>query len=94
MIKSFRAKSLEDCFNKKSSAGIKADLRKRVLIKLESMDAANCLNDLKTPPSNYLHPLHGDREGYYAIRVNAEWRLVFRFEEPNCIYDVMLEHYH
>ncbi|MEN9847923.1 MAG: hypothetical protein RL368_663 [Pseudomonadota bacterium] len=93
MIKSFHSKELENCFRKSKCAGIRPDLRVRVLRKLDSMDAATCLNDLQIPPSNHLHILHDEYEGYHAINVSGAWRLVFKFDHPD-IYDVMLVQYH
>ena len=49
--------------------------------------------DLRAPPSNHLHALHGDREGQWAISVSGSWRLCFRFEESN-VYDLELTQYH
>jgi toxin HigB-1 len=93
MIRSFKDKNLEKCWQKNDCSKIRADLRRRVLIKLDSMDAAACLDDLRNPPSNHLHSLQGNYENYWAIRVNGPWRLVFRFEN-NDIYDVFFEQYH
>ena len=45
--------------------------------KLEMLDAAENLNDLRRPPANHLEQLRGDREGQYSIRVNDQWRLCF-----------------
>ena len=62
--------------------------------KLDSMDAATCLDDLRNPPGNHLHTLQGrDYEGCWAISVNGPWRLVFQFEGGD-IYDVRLVQYH
>ena len=62
-------------------------------MKLDSMDLATCLDDLRNPPSNHLHQLTGNLNGYWAIRVNSPWRLIFRWVEGD-IYDVSLEQYH
>ncbi len=62
-------------------------------MKLDSMDAATCLEDLANPPSNHLHPLKGVYKGYWAISVNGPWRLIFRYEKGN-IFDISLEQYH
>jgi len=62
-------------------------------MKLDSMDAATDLEDLKNPPSNHLHELKGNYKGYWAISINGPWRLIFKYEN-NDIYDVMLKQYH
>ena len=55
---------------------------------------ASCeLEDLKVPPSNYLESLKGDLKGYYSIRINEQYRLVFKFENSNA-YDVYITDYH
>lgn len=53
------------------------DVRKRLVRKLQMLDAAAELHDLRIPPSNHLEKLLGDRAGSYSIRVNDQWRLVF-----------------
>ncbi len=93
MIKNFRDKALELCWRKEQCGKIPANLKRRILMKLDSMDLATCLEDLQTPPSNHLHQLTGNLKGYWAIRVNGPWRLIFRFQEGD-IYDVSLEQYH
>ena len=56
------------------------DVRKRLVRKLQILDAAAELQDLKIPPSNHLEKLLGDRAGSYSIRVNDQWRLVFDWD--------------
>ncbi|MCL5261244.1 MAG: type II toxin-antitoxin system RelE/ParE family toxin [Gammaproteobacteria bacterium] len=93
MIQSFKDKDLELCWENGKSRKIRQDLIRRVLMRLDSMDAATCIEDLQNPPSNNLHKLHGDYLGYWSIAVNGPWRLIFRLEENN-IYDVFLIQYH
>lgn len=61
--------------------------------KLDVLNGASELVDLRSPPGNRLEPLKGDWAGYYSIRVNNQWRLVFRWEENN-VYEVRLIDYH
>jgi len=56
------------------------DVRKRLVRKLQLLDVAAELHDLRIPPSNHLEKLQGDRAGSYSIRVNDEWRLVFGWD--------------
>jgi proteic killer suppression protein len=51
------------------------------------------LDDLRSPRSNRLHALRGDREGRHAIRINDQWRVCFRFEDGDA-YDVEVTDYH
>lgn len=49
------------------------------LRKLDMIDAAVALSDLRSPPGNRLHTLKGDRAGQYSIRINDQWRICFRW---------------
>lgn len=69
------------------------NLKKRLLRKLDMLNSVHELKDLKSPPSNHLHALHGDREGQFAISVNGPWRLCFSYHN-NEICDVELIQYH
>lgn len=55
--------------------------------------AANNINTLRVPPGNRLEQLHGNREGQYSIRINAQWRICFRWQERDA-YDVEIVDYH
>lgn len=68
-------------------------MRERALRKLEYLDLATSVNDLKAPPSNRLHKLERERAGQYSISVNDQWRICFRFEAGNA-YDVEITDYH
>jgi len=93
MIKNFKDSKLEQCWKYDKCRGLRADLKRRVLLKLDSMDVATNLDDLKNPPSNRLHQLKGKHKNYWAISVNGPWRLIFRFEN-NDVFDVELIQYH
>ena len=69
------------------------DLLRRVVRRLEYIDLATCLDDLKAPPSNRLHALKRDREGQFAISINDQWRICFRFQDGDA-YDVEITDYH
>jgi len=49
--------------------------------KLDMLDYAQQLADLRSPPGNRLEALRGDRRGFYSIRINQRWRVVFRWTE-------------
>lgn len=57
------------------------------------LNAAVNLSDLRIPPGNRLEALKGDRLGRHSIRVNDQWRIVFRWE-GNDAHDVAIEDYH
>ncbi len=69
------------------------DIAKRSARKLEYLDLATCLDDLRVPPGNRLHILEGDRKGQYSISINDQWRVCFRFEDGD-VYDVEICDYH
>jgi len=59
---------------------IPADLERRVFRKLQMIDDATTDQDLRVPPSNPFEALRGGLEGLSSIRVNKQWRLVFRWD--------------
>jgi toxin HigB-1 len=62
----------------------KLDTKQRVAWrKLAMLDAAETLGDLRVPPGNRLEKLAGDRTGQYSIRINRQWRICFRWSEPD-----------
>ena len=56
---------------------VPSEARKAAFRKLQMLDAATDLNDLRVPPGNRLEKLGGDRDGRHSIRVNDQWRLCF-----------------
>ena len=75
------------------SRRFKPDLLRRAVRRLEYVDLATCIEDLKTPPSNRLHSLKDDRSGQHAISINDQWRICFRFVDGDA-YDVEIADYH
>ena len=64
----------------------------RIATVLSDLDVANKVSDLDLP-TYQLHPLKGNLTGFWSVRVSANWRIVFRFEEGD-VYDVNLVDYH
>ncbi|HRP94771.1 MAG TPA: type II toxin-antitoxin system RelE/ParE family toxin [Rhodocyclaceae bacterium] len=79
MIVSFRHKGLEAFFRTGSQAGIQPIHAKRLREMLTALNAAAGPQDLSRP-SWRLHGLSGDRAGFLSLTVQANWRLVFRFD--------------
>ncbi|HEY3172706.1 MAG TPA: type II toxin-antitoxin system RelE/ParE family toxin [Thermoanaerobaculia bacterium] len=97
MIASFGDATTEDVFNGKNSArarGIAKELLERVIRKLDMINAAYKLDDLKAPPGNRLEALKGDLAGFHSIRVNDQWRIIFRWVGTGVSADVRLIEYH
>ncbi len=63
------------------------------LRKLDTLDYAHELSDLRSPPGNRLEALKGDLKGFYSIRINDQWRIVFRWSEAGPL-DVDIVDYH
>ena len=61
--------------------------------KLDQLNAAATLGDLRFPPGNRLEALHGDREGQYSIRINDQYRICFRWSDAG-ISEVEIVDYH
>lgn len=66
-----------------------ANIAKR---KLDMLDYAKALSDLRSPPNNRLERLNGDLEGFYSIRINDQWRIIFRWDTVP--YEVSIADYH
>ena len=81
MISSFRDDWLRAYFIKDvRSRQIPSDLDSRLFRKLQMIDDATSDQDLRVPPSNHFEKLRGNLAGFLSIRVNKQWRLVFRWE--------------
>jgi len=62
-----------------------ADCWRRIEMRLNRIDAAVVLEDLRCPPSHHLEALRGDRVGQHSIRVNKQWRVCFVWHEGNAM---------
>lgn len=93
MIKSFADREAQRVFDQRWSTKLPRDIQPRALKKLLLLDAAESEMDLRSPPSNRLERLKGDRRGELSIRINRQWRICFRFRDGNA-YDVGIEDYH
>lgn len=79
--------------NSKAARGIPRELWPIVRRKLDQIDAVTRLDDLRAPPGNRLHALTGNLRGCHAVRVNDQYRIVFRFEGGDA-FDVRCTDYH
>ncbi|MBF0160552.1 MAG: type II toxin-antitoxin system RelE/ParE family toxin [Magnetococcales bacterium] len=93
MIKSFRCKETEKIFNGQVTKRYQGNILKRARMRLDRIDAAAVLDDLRVPPSHHLEALRGDRLGRYSIRINDQWRVCFIWTE-NGVHDVEIVDYH
>ena len=93
MIRSFRDKETEKVFARTRSRRFAGQVGRAALKKLLLLDAAETVEDLRSPPGNRLERLTGARKGQYSIRVNDQWRVCFRWERGNAA-DVEIVDYH
>ena len=68
-------------------------LSRPALRKLDMLNAARTLNDLRSPPGNRLEALRGKWRGFHSMRINQQWRVVFRWSEGNAE-EVQIVDYH
>jgi proteic killer suppression protein len=92
VIKTFRSRDTQAVFEGKCPRRFKpfAAVAER---KLQMLDNAESLQDLRVPPGNRLEALHGDRKGQWSIRINYQWRVCFRYEDGNVL-DAEIVDYH
>jgi proteic killer suppression protein len=96
MIASFGDRATEDLFHGRRSARVwryPREVCRAAIVKIDLLNAATAIQDLRSPPGNRLKALRGDMRGWYSIRVNDQWRLVFRWSDGDA-HDVRLTDYH
>ena len=93
MIRSVRGKTAELILAGRFAARFPASLTRLAARKLEYLNAAGAIEDLRLPPGNHLEPLRGDREGQYSIRINEKWRICFVWKDGDA-HDVEVVDYH
>ena len=79
MIGSFGDKRTEQIFNGRAVKRLDSDLQRKALRRLRYIDAAEKIEDLRVPPSNKLEKKAGDLKDFYAIWVNTQWRIIFKW---------------
>jgi toxin HigB-1 len=96
MIVSFGDRATEDVFHNRPSRRalrLPAAVSAAAMVKLDMLNGAASLLDLRSPLGNRLEALKGDWKGWHSIRVNDQWRLVFRWSGGNA-HEVSLLDYH
>lgn len=92
MIEGFRGKETEALYRGETARRF-SGIAKVALRKLDMIDAAKALDDLRSPPGNRLEALKGDRAGQYSIRINDQWRICFVWRD-GAAHDVEIVDYH
>lgn len=96
MIVSFGHRATSDLYHGISSSRIRrlpSQILESALYKLDILNAAQSLDDLRSPPGNKLESLKDDFTGFHSIRINSQWRIVFRWQASNA-HDVRVTDYH
>jgi proteic killer suppression protein len=96
VIQSFGGRLAEDLFDDRLSAAVRRfppDLRRVARRKLQYLHEAAEIGDLRVPPGNRLEALRGRWKGFRSIRINDQWRVVFRWKAGNA-FDVQVVDYH
>ena len=93
MIRSFADKRTSEIFAGRYVKRLDTDLQRKALRRLRYIDAAQTIEDLRVPPSNKLEKKSGDLKDYYAIWVNSQWRIIFRWVD-GAAEDAKLIDYH
>jgi proteic killer suppression protein len=96
VIKDFADAATQDFYHgipSKASRKIPSNLAAVAHRKLDMLNAAHELVDLRVPPANRLEALKGDRKGFFSIRVNDQYRVIFKWSEGNA-YQVQIADYH
>lgn len=93
MIRSFGNKATENAYNGDPAKSIPAEMLETAHRKLDMIHAAHTLNDLRIPPGNRLEKLKGEYSGYHSIRINRQYRVVFKWTS-NAAEEVEIVDYH
>ncbi len=93
MIVNFKSAEAERIWQRQLSRKLPGNIQQKVLHKLQLLDAAVGLENLRVPPGNRLEALKGDRKGQHSIRINQQWRVCFKWISGNA-YEVEIVDYH
>ena len=93
MIESFGDTETERVYGGERSRKLPGDIQHRARRKLRMINQARALQDLSVPPGNRLEALQGDLEGFWSIRINQQWRIIFRWDDGRKS-DVSITDYH
>jgi proteic killer suppression protein len=92
-IRSFRHKGLKRLYETGYARGIQPDLVAKVTDVLYAIEQARRIEQVGLFPGWRLHPLRGDKQGYWSVRVTGNYRITFRVDAED-VFDVDFEDYH
>ena len=93
MIRSFADKETESLFRTGKSRRFPPDILRRAMLRLNQLEHAMSVDDMRFPPANRLESLRGDKDGQWSIRVNNQWRVCFKFVDGE-VFEVEIVDYH
>ena len=93
MIKSFSSKETEKIWKGTRSTKLPAEIQEVGRRKLRMLNNSISIIDLRVPPSNRLEKLAGDLKDFYSIRINDQWRIIFRWDGSHAL-EVEIIDYH
>lgn len=96
MIRNFKSKAAEDIFNgiqSRLARKVPVDLHDRIRRLYDQINASTKIDTLRTPPGNNLEKLKGNLKNYWSIRVNKQWRIIFKWENGEA-FDIDVLDYH
>ena len=93
MIRSFKSKETEKVWNGERSGKLPMEVQKIGRRKLRMINNSVDINDLRIPPANRIEKLSGNLKDHYSIRINDQWRIVFKWSEGHA-FEVQITDYH
>ena len=93
MIRSFKSKETEKVWNGERSSKLPLEVQKVGRRKLRMLNNSIDINDLRIPPANRLEKLSGNLAKFYSIRINDQWRIVFKWSQGHA-FEVQIIDYH
>ena len=93
MIKSFGSKETEKIWEGIPSRKLPSEIQHIARRKLRMINNAQDINDLRIPPANHLEKLSGNLLGFYSIRINKQWRIIFKWKTDHAL-EVEIIDYH
>jgi proteic killer suppression protein len=96
MILSFGDRATEDLYHARPSKAARrfpTTIVRVALRKLDMLNGAHALHDLREPPGNHLELMKGDLAGFHSIRINDQWRIIFRWSDKGAT-EVKITDYH
>ena len=93
MIKTFADKETLKIWEGIRSKKLPGDIQSIARRKLRMINNSHSINDLRVPPANRLEKLTGNLDGFYSIRINKQWRIIFKWEN-NDAFELSIVDYH